>query len=739
MDSEKDSLENIWKVLQDGISLLLTQCDKGLTYQKHMELYTAVYNFCTSSKMNNSSTTNNSLLGADLYQKLSNHLTEHIQSIVNESSSYMGETLLHFYSKQWDMYSLASKMINYIFAYLNRHWVKREVEEKRINKDIFDIYTLALSLWKKNFFDNVQNHLVKEILRLIEKHRNGEAIETVILRNVLKSFVSLGLDENNILEVYHLFEKQFIEETKVYFRLESEKFIAENSFSDYMKKVETRIEEEEHRLHLYLFQETLNPLLKTLEQVFVQKHLDSFIENFQPYLNDNKQEDLSRLYSLVVKIENGLVPIKEKFEIHIRNMGLNSMEKLSEEMKENEDAKLYIQELLNVYLKYYNLSFTAFKNDVGFIVSLDKACREFVNRNKVCKTSTKSPELLAKYCDSILRKNNKTTEEENSDILLNNVMIIFKYIEDKDVFQKFYSKILAKRLVNGTSASEEMEENMISKMKESCGVEYTSKLQKMFNDIRLSRELNEEYLVESDNTLKFDFSSLVLNTGAWPLQPSSTSFNVPSELIVECEKFQKFYQSKHKGRKLNWLYQLAKGEMKTTFVNKSGNKSTFIFQVSTYQMGILLQYNDSTSLTYEELQSSTGLNKNVLDGNLNLLVKAKILSQKENAFELNQEFKSKKTKINLNLPIKSEQTKESEETHKNIEEDRNMIIQAAIVRIMKMRKTLKHVALMQEVIQQLQGRFQPKISVIKKCIEILIEKEYLERVQGEKDTLSYVA
>ena len=44
-------------------------------------------------------------------------------------------------------------------------------------------------------------------------------------------------------------------------------------------------------------------------------------------------------------------------------------------------------------------------------------------------------------------------------------MIVFKYIEDKDVFQKFYSKMLAKRLVNQTSASDDAEANMISKLK----------------------------------------------------------------------------------------------------------------------------------------------------------------------------------------------------------------------------------------------------------------------------------
>jgi len=44
-------------------------------------------------------------------------------------------------------------------------------------------------------------------------------------------------------------------------------------------------------------------------------------------------------------------------------------------------------------------------------------------------------------------------------------MIVFKYVEDKDVFQRFYSKMLAKRLVNNMSTSEDAEESMITKLK----------------------------------------------------------------------------------------------------------------------------------------------------------------------------------------------------------------------------------------------------------------------------------
>jgi cullin 1 len=330
----------------------------------------------------------------------------------------------------------------------------------------------------------------------------------------------------------------------------------------------------------------------------------------------------------------------------------------------------------------------AFNDEPEFTRSLDNACREFVNRNDVCKAgSNKSPELLAKYTDILLRKSGTGVEEAELEATLSQIMTVFKYIEDKDVFQKFYSRMLARRLVHSNSSSDDAETSMISKLKEACGFEYTNKLQRMFQDMQISKDLNQGFKEHSqslENNITLDSQYSILGTGFWPLTPPNTTFNPPAEIAAVCVRFSRFYKNKHEGRKLTWLWQLCKGEVEANYCKNS--KTPYTFQVSLYQMAVLLLFNEKDTHTYEEITGATQLNTESLDPALGILLKAKVLTMKpENekpgpgkTFKLNYDFKSKKIRVNLNVGMKSESKQEEVETNKTIEEDRKLLLQVSL-------------------------------------------------------------
>ncbi|KAF8582805.1 Cullin-domain-containing protein [Ramaria rubella] len=757
MPPANSDLATTWAFLEDGVDHIMTKLHTGVSYSKYMSLYTVSYNYCTSSRMHGSmeqpglgGRTGANLMGSDLYNNLIRYFVDHLKGLRDHSDPLVDEALLRYYAQEWDRYTTGANYINRLFTYLNRHWVKREKDEGR--KGVYTVYTLSLVQWKTNFFLHIQsknNKLAGAILKLIERQRNGENIDQGLVKKVVDSFVSLGLDEADSnkasLEVYreHM-EGPFITATERYYKQESDAFLAENSVSEYLKKAEERLREEEDRVERFLNTNTRKTLITRCEHVLIREHSEIMWEEFQKLLDYDKDEDLQRMYALLARIPEGLEPLRKKFEEHVKQAGLAAVFKLVGEggaAVDTLDPKAYVDALLEVHKKNQETVNRSFKGEAGFVASLDKACREFVNRNAATGTSTtKSPELLAKHADALLRKSNKLSEEGDLEEALNQVMVLFKYIEDKDVFQTFYTTKLSKRLIHGVSASDESEASMISKLKEACGFEYTNKLQRMFTDMSLSKDLTDQFKERMQQThdaadLDVTFSVMVLGTNFWPLNAPTNEYTIPREIQPTYDRFTRYYGAKHSGRKLTWLWNYSKNELRTNYLNQK-----YILMTSSYQMAVLVQYNDHDTLSFEEIVTATAISKEILRQVLGLLTKAKILiSEETDQYDLNPGFKSKKIRVNLNQPIKAEVKAESTDVLKTVDEDRKYVIQATIVRIMKARKTMKNQPLIQEVISQISQRFTPKIPDIKKAIDTLLEKEYIERVEGTRDTFAYVA
>ncbi|KAG0492192.1 hypothetical protein HPP92_005297 [Vanilla planifolia] len=188
-------------------------------------------------------------------------------------------------------------------------------------------------------------------------------------------------------------------------------------------------------------------------------------------------------------------------------------------------------------------------------------------------------------------------------------------------------------------------------------------------------------------------------------------------------------------------------DLKATF----GKNQKHELNVSTYQMCILMLFNSSDRLTYKEIEQATEIPAPDLKRCLqslacvkgkNVLIKDPMSKDiaEDDSFNVNDKFSSKFFKVKIGTVVAQKESEpEKQETRQRVDEDRKPQIEAAIVRIMKSRRVLDHNNIVAEVTKQLQSRFLPNPVVIKKRIESLIEREFLERDKADRKLYRYLA
>jgi len=320
--------------------------------------------------------------------------------------------------------------------------------------------------------------------------------------------------------------------------------------------------------------------------------------------------------------------------------------------------------------------------------------------------------------------------------------IFFRFLHDRDVFSEYYKGQLSKRLLTGRSASDDAEKSMIGKLKAECGYQFTQQLEGMFTDIRLSRTTASDFATACPTMDdEVELTVKVLTNGFWPNKVVPMC-SLPTELIHLSKKFEDFYLQAHQGRRLTWQCDMGMADVRARFGTKR-----YELSVTTYQMCILMLFNEKTEYTFLQLQELTKIPRNELKLHMiSMTLKKYELFRKEpktktvnddDVFVINPKYKSKLVKVRVPLVIVKSKTKA--EVPKAVQEDRRQLVEAAVVRIMKTRTTLPHNDLIAEVTKQLSSRFTPKPADVKKRIESLIDREYLERSEEDRKVYNYLA
>jgi len=720
------------------------------------ELYKGAENVCRQGK------------AAELYARLSRkcetYLTDAVRDSIrrDEGNSSDADALQAFVSA-WATWQKQLLTVRQIFYYLDQTFLLRSAENASITE-------MGLIKFRSCVFQDrfIKPKVLKGVVTLIDSDRKGSLGEkdTSLLRQAVDSLHELSIYTSE-------FEPVLQSTTERYFKTWRETEANKDDLAAYVNNCTDLLAREMSRCDfLTLDRSTRAQISDLFDEILVEQELEVLTseDSILDLLEDDKYEELERLYTLLQRKSHG-EKLASTFGKYVETEGSMIV------FDEKQEAEMVVRLLefkrrLDRYLKY------SFRSNETLGNALHKAFELFINKTKKTQSNwdtdnNKPGEMIAKHVDLLLKggvkaiprlqtqKSDPSRPEEEHDFdegaadedaeinqHLSNALDLFRFVHGKAVFEAFYKKDLARRLLMGRSASFDAERNMLTRLKNECGAAFTHNLESMFKDMDLAREEMMSYNQLLDDrggkSAGPDLHVNVLSAAAWPTYLDVT-VNIPPDIAKVMADFETHYKAKHSGRKLSWKHSLAHCQLRARFPR--GNKELV---VSGFQAIVLLLFNDMPAdkhLSYTEIKASSGLVDAELKRTLQSIACAKYQVLKKHpkgreinetdTFTFNAAFADPKLRVKINQIQLKETKEENKETHQRVAADRHYETQAAIVRIMKSRKKIGHNELIVEVIKATMSRGVLDQADIKRNIEKLIEKDYMEKEEG--NSYSYVA
>lgn len=696
--------------------------------------------------------------------------------------------LLRLYVSEWTKYCKQAEILPLPFRIKNSKSdlgygsQKKDVPEN--NKIIKDA---MLDCWRERVFTPISERLRTAALKLVDSERNGEVFDDRLVVGIRESYVILNESAECPLAVYEAcFERAFIADTVSYYTARASQFIEDNGVSAYMEYADARMTEERERASKYLSPQkdnaSVHKHMEEVTKVLVVSFMDQLLAKCADFVKLMDITKLRQLHRLMKHTPTGMDVVVECIDEHIRSEGLADMRASAATI--TTDPEKYVAALLSLFDRFSLLVRDAFEDDPKLLTTRDKAFEHIVNdtsifalqlemtSEKIRKSGrvsieSKCPELLANYADLLLRRTalSKKLSSDEIDQRLNLLLLLLKYIKNKDVFMRFHKAHLSRRLVLEMSADQDKEEQMITRMRENgMPAEQVNKLFRMLQDVELNKTLSADIrasLLDTHGSLADLINVKVLNTGAWGKGGERIHVSLPHECDELIAPVEGYYGKMYNGRKLHWLHHWSTAAM--NFKTREG--SSFELEVTTFQLAVLFCWNDrpDVALSLESLRVATELPDTELVKTLFSLcampkLKHQVLLVDEpqpvnpkkftdsTEFRLNHAFKIVKNgreqergKLSLvgRLQLSLEPSAKTE--HEEIIALRQIRVQEAAVKVLKTRKELSLAALEHELINVLKQMFVPTKLMMKEQLEWLLENNFIARKDGKMDVFLYVS
>ncbi|KAL8938653.1 MAG: hypothetical protein Q9211_003104, partial [Gyalolechia sp. 1 TL-2023] len=691
-DPEK-YFNDVWAKLDSALSAILRNEKVSCSNE---ELYRGSENLCRQGR------------AAPLFKNLCENCRQGISNqfqkpLVSQLSELDDIGILRANIEAWDAWNARLKTIRSIFFFLDRSYLLH-------SPSLPSIEEMGTNEFRTQVFSHraLKSRILNGACQLVATDRQTNLTEhdSDLLRKAIKMFHSLGVYTSD-------FEPELLGRSSSYFASWSDQKAETLDLAHYIGESQSLIDRELQRCDTLGLDSTTRKSLETyLEDVLVdqddrQKLLLS-TTGIADLLRSDAIETLKQLYNLLQR--RGLCEkLRAPFEAYIADQGSQIV---FDEAREQEMVVrlLYFKEKLDTVWEH------SFSLHEGLGHSLREAFEAFINKSKRSNMTwgTDNPkpgEMIAKHVDMVLKgglravsattvagksenKEDADASSEDEDVEINRqldqVLELFRFVHGKAVFEAFYKRDLARRLLLNRSASADAEKSMLTRLKSGlsifdldfvrflifsaeCGAGFTHNLEQMFKDMELAREEVTSYksqLEERGSRPSVDLNVSVLSASAWPSYPD-VPLIIPREVQQQAAVFEKHYKSKHSGRKLTWKHSLAHCQLKANL--PKGNKE---FVVSSYQAVVLLIFKDRSAndeIPYEHIQAATGLDDVELKRTLQSLACAKyrVLSKtpkgkeigENDTFSINANFSDPKYRIKINQIQAKESKEENKETH----------------------------------------------------------------------------